>query len=330
MWGNIPTNYSVGSPFVKGVFPINPSGGGNFMIRTRTAEITNEFQFFGHTAGQSVVAFYVNGHPLGSSNWQMRIPTSTNCNVKLVFNSYRSREITIACSGYGGATMAFGYGFVNPGGTFFQPQFRDDGCHYVTGDSGIMGYGNGGEDGVTNSAGGFLGGLMLMTGQEWIYDGTGGSAYMTPDNNGNYLSRMTNSVPLLMARGKRVMTIWAMGGGSDNTSNAASIFAAVTNYYIKASNSFPTIERYCAVPWDASVGGSYVNAATNIQRACNAIGVPCINFNNNIDSTMLTSPQYVWTSGPFVGHPTSNGHKLLEDQFLRYFMTQTNGFRSGR
>lgn len=327
MWGNLPTNYSAGSPFQKGVFPILPSGGGSYLIRTRTAEITNEFQFLGHDNGQSVVAVFINGRPLGSSNWQIQLKNSTNNNVKLVFPSYRAREITFAVSGYG-TTPGFGYAFCQGGGCFFQPQFRDDGCHYVTGDSGIMGFGNGGEQNVTNSAGGFLGYLMLSTGQEWIYDGSGGSGYLAGGVGQRYLDRATNSVPLLIAQGRKVKDIWAMGGGSDNPSNSAALFTAVTNFYVTCSNSFPTIERYCQAPWDAAVGGSYPNAVTNIVAACNMIGVPIINQNINIDTTMLTSPQYVWTSGPWLGHPTTIGHKLLADQFLRYMMTQTNGYRN--
>lgn len=329
LWGNLATNYSAGSPFMKGALPIS-SGGGNFHIIVRTAEITNEWQFRGHNSGQSVVAIYVNGHPLGSTGWQMAIPPSTNTNIKLVFPSFRSREITFAVSGYGGSTPGFGYGFVNPAGAIFRPQFRDDGCYYVVGDSGINGYGNGGEAGVTNSAGGFLGGLMFMTGQEWIFDGSGGRGYLSGGVGSRFTDTATNSIPLLIANGKKIKAIWAMGGGSDASSNATLIVTAVTNFFTAVSNQNPTIPRWCGIPWDAFTGGSYPNAVTNIQNGCNLLGVPTVNINRNITSAMLTNPQYVWTTGPFVGHPTSDGHKLIEDQFLRDFMTISNGWRSGR
>lgn len=321
-WGNVSKAVPSHAAYLTGTFP-NSSSGGGFIIRSRTAEITNEWQFWSVNSAQTVIEPWVEGQSLGTV---YLLPQNTNVNFKLVFPSYRARDVAFLVSGYDTAP-GFGYAFCNAGGSFSPSRVRDDGTHFVIGDSGIAGFGNGGDVGVTNSTAGFLGKLMMVTGQEWINDSKHGTGFLAGGTD-RYYDRLTNDVQVAINAGKRIDSIWAMGGGSDNPSNSASIYTGITNFYITANNLFPSIERYCQIYWDYSPTGVDPNFTTNEIAATAALGVPSINLAPYIDSTMFSSSFYIFQSGPFAGHPTTAGHQQLTDNFIQILMTQTNSYRS--
>ena len=331
LWGNVMTNLGSGAStaFLKGALP-RSSSGGSFLLRLSTANRTNELQFQAPANGTCGLELFVNGQSLGAPG-TTNMTASTNTSVKLIFPSFRNRNIDVFVSGYG-AAAGFGHAFCNAGDMFYPPIVRNDGVIFTLTDSGAGGFGNGGEFGVTNSAGGFLGLVMLALDTEFIYDTKSGTGYATgASSNDRFIDRLTNDIPYLatitgvgQSGPKNLKAILVCGGGTDNATNTATLFPIITNFWTIASTQYSALGRFAHAYWDYTPGGNTPNYDTNLIAACAQVGVPLSSINNRITSSMLSSVFYLWSGGSWASHPTSNGHKLLAYLFIMDAMTRTN------